>query len=111
MLGNDDVVWLDNQCLSIRRLSGAVVTRSGFLRGVVRGLRLADLNFSRCCTEMGIARALADLVDTATGRVPAPQESLAYANKPEEEAERQGVPAQEPVANRRGVRRFGGHFR
>jgi hypothetical protein len=54
--------YLDQQSLAIRRTSGAALSRSKLLRGIVGALAAASVDFSRCRSEKGVADGLGSLL-------------------------------------------------
>ena len=61
VLSLEGATWLDEQCLAIRRNSGASISRSKLLRGIIAGVR-GGVDFSRCKTEEDLAEVLAFLL-------------------------------------------------
>jgi hypothetical protein len=64
ILSNECIVWLDQQALAIRRASGAAISRSELLRGIVGGLKDMDISFLRCKTEADVRNLLGSLLQT-----------------------------------------------
>ncbi len=54
--------YLDQQGLAVRQKSGAAISRSKLLRGIVAGLRAADVDFSGCRSETDVAWLLGFLL-------------------------------------------------
>ena len=55
ILDTDLTEYLDQQSLAVRRTSGAALSRSKLLRGIVGGLKAVRMDFSRCRAEPDVA--------------------------------------------------------
>ena len=62
VLDSPSTAWLEEQALMIRRATGAALSRSELLRGMLNGLMQAGTDFSRCRTEADVADLLAFLL-------------------------------------------------
>ena len=78
ILSKECIVWLDQQALAIRRTSGAAVSRSALLRGIVGGLKDMGMRFSRCETEKDVRTLLAFLLKAWTQRLSAEQRGRVF---------------------------------
>jgi hypothetical protein len=72
VLSLDCATWLDEQCLAIRRTSGASIRRSKLLRSIVTGVMNGGMDFSRCRTEKELVGILAFLLDASRHRAVKP---------------------------------------
>lgn len=60
ILGLEEVEWLDQQCIAIRRQTGTRLSRSTLLRGIVNGISQSGIDFfSLCRTEEDIGKVFA----------------------------------------------------
>ena len=59
ILDNQSTAWLEEQALMIRRTSGAALSRSELLRGMLNGLMQAGTDFSCCRSAGDVASVLA----------------------------------------------------
>jgi len=60
MLSREALAWLEKAALKLHQNTGASVSRSELLRGILRGFVRARLNFCGCRSEEEIATALAE---------------------------------------------------
>ena len=50
VLASDVNAWLDTQCIRMRQTTGTAMSRSEFLRAVVRAIACLDVDFAQCKT-------------------------------------------------------------
>ena len=58
ILDIESTTWLDEHAVAVRRISGAALSRSELLRGILAGLRKANMDFSLCRTEREVGEVL-----------------------------------------------------
>jgi hypothetical protein len=63
-----DADWLDEQARIIRKTSGAHISRSAFLRGLVNGIQTSGLDLSRSRSEQDIAGCISFLIKVVIER-------------------------------------------
>jgi hypothetical protein len=63
ILSLDCAAWLDDQRLASRRTTGASLSRSKLLRGIVAGVMNGGMDFSQCRTEREVAGMLAFILN------------------------------------------------
>jgi hypothetical protein len=68
ILSDELTDYLDQQSLAIRRTSGAALSRSKLLRGIVAGLKTVPMDFSLCRSEKDVAGVLGLLLQAFARR-------------------------------------------
>ena len=70
---NELIAYLDEVSASIRRQSGAAISRSALIRAFVRGMQQSGFDLSRCGKEADIAGVLSWLLSMRSGSTQAAQ--------------------------------------
>ena len=68
MLSRKALRWLEEMTASIRHETGAQLSRSALIRGIIEGFADAGLTVRRCCTGEEVAGALETYLRGAQGR-------------------------------------------
>lgn len=78
-LTRDQIGYLDDASVSIRKASGKTICRSALLRGFVRASQTVGLSFSGCRSEEQIASELVRILTRGLAQPPAKAASAAPA--------------------------------
>ncbi len=60
MLSREVILWLEQTALEIRQKTGASISRSELVRGIVKALAARGLHFDGCRTERDITEGLVE---------------------------------------------------